>query len=104
MALAVKRFFQPFFTFVVFIFFEQINVASAQEQRPLLLSEAITTGVNNYQSIQAKRNYLRSSTALILDVKNQYLPNVIASVQNDYGTVNGAYGPLLGGPGLASSG
>src|ERR1051326_7414864 len=83
-----------------------MNFVSAQEQKPLLLSEAITTGVNNYQSIQAKRNYLNASTALVQDVRNQYLPNVIASLQHDYGTINGQYGPLIGfgGLGVASAG
>ncbi|HEY1871956.1 MAG TPA: TolC family protein, partial [Chitinophagaceae bacterium] len=87
-----------------FIFLVPANVILAQEQRPLLLSEAIILGVNNYQSIQAKRNYLNASTALVQDAKNSYLPNVIASVQNDYGNINGQYGPLLGGLGLGSSG
>src|SRR5215831_4385703 len=92
------------FAFVAFVFYMLTNVVSAQEQRLLSLSEAITLGVNNYQSIQAKRNYLNASTALVQDAKNQYLPNVIASVQNDYGNINGQYGPLLGGLGLGSSG
>jgi outer membrane protein TolC len=86
------------------VFCVHANIALAQEQRSLPLSKAITIGLNNYQSIQAKRNYLNASMALVQDVKNQYLPNVIASVQNDYGTINGQYGPLLGGLGLGSSG
>jgi outer membrane protein TolC len=104
MRLITKKIFKPLFTFAAIIFCVPANTISAQQQKSLLLSEAVNVGVNNYQSIQAKRNYLNASTALIQDVKNQYLPNVIASVQNDYGTVNGAYGPLLGGPGLASAG
>ena len=75
------------FIFFVFIGYALINVASAQEQKPLLLSEAITVGVNNYQSIQAKRNYLNASTALVQDAKNQYLPNVIASPHNSASVV-----------------
>jgi outer membrane protein TolC len=80
--------------------------ATAQSSPPLLLSDAINTGLKNYQSIQAKRNYLDASTALVQNTRNEYLPNVIASVQQDYGTINGQYGPLAaaGIPGVASSG
>lgn len=80
--------------------------ASAQQQKPLLLSEAITTGTTNFQSILAKRNYLNASTALVQNAKNQYLPNVIGSIEQAYGTVNGQYGPLFAveGMGLASAG
>jgi outer membrane protein TolC len=72
----------------------------------LLLSDAINTGLKNYQSIQAKRNYLQASNALVQNTRNEYLPNVIASVQQDYGTINGQYGPLaaIGVPGVSSSG
>lgn len=75
-------------------------------QKSLTLSQAMETGINNYQGIQAKRSYLNASTLLVQDVKNQYLPNLIASIQQDYGTVNGQFGPLLGfgGLGVASSG
>jgi outer membrane protein TolC len=81
--------------------------ATAQEQHPLSLSEAIATGLKNYQNIQAKRNYLNASTALVQNTRNEYLPNVIASVQQDYGTINGQYGPLaavVGATGVSSSG
>lgn len=82
-----------------------LNMVSAQT-KPLSLSEAITTSINNYQGIQAKRNYLRASAALVQDAKNNYLPNVIASVQQSYGTINGQYGPQLAyeGLGVSSSG
>ena len=80
--------------------------ATAQSSQPLLLSDAISTGLKNYQSIQAKRNYLDASTALVQNTRNEYLPNVIAAVQQDYGTINGQYGPLaaVGIPGVSSSG
>jgi len=82
------------------------EIIFAQEQKPLLLSEAIATGISNYQSIKAKRNFLNASTALVQDAKNQYLPNLVASIQQSYGTVNGQYGPLIGyeGMNLASGG
>ncbi|MBS1510308.1 MAG: TolC family protein [Bacteroidetes bacterium] len=82
------------------------NAVQAQQATTLLLSGAIDTGISQYQSIKAKQNYVQASSALVQDVKNQYLPNVIASVQNDFGTVNGQFGPLLGfqGLGVASAG
>ncbi|MBS1565388.1 MAG: TolC family protein [Bacteroidetes bacterium] len=80
--------------------------AAAQQGQPLLLSQAIHAGLNNYQSIRAKQNYLGASTALVQNAKNEYLPNVLASLQQDYGTINGQYGPSTpyGAPGVASSG
>ncbi|WP_205510532.1 TolC family protein [Longitalea arenae] len=91
---------------MVLLLFELYNSARAQSSSPLLLSEAINTGLKNYQSIKAKKNYLDASAALVQNTRNEYLPNVIASVQQDYGTINGQYGPLgaVGVPGLASSG
>ena len=56
--------------------------------------------------IEAKRNYLNASQALQKNARNEYLPNVIASVQQNYGTVNGQFGPLaaVGVLGVASGG
>jgi outer membrane protein TolC len=80
--------------------------AAAQPAKPLLLSEAIHTGVSHFQSIQAKRNYLQASAALVQNTKNEYLPNVVASMQQNYGTINGQFGPLgaVGVLGVASAG
>jgi outer membrane protein TolC len=63
-------------------------------QKPLLLSEAIQKGLQNYQNIQAKRNYLNASAEQVLNTKKEYLPNLIASLQQDYGTANGQFGPF----------
>lgn len=70
-----------------------INTAVAQ-QPTLWLSGAIKTGLNNYQSIQAKQHYLQASSAQVQNVKNDYLPNVIAGLQQNYGTINGQFGPM----------
>lgn len=81
--------------------------ARAQSTQQLTLSDAINTGLKNYQSIQAKRSYLNASSALVQNTRNEYLPNVIASVQQDFGNINGQYGPLaaIGGvAGVSSSG
>ncbi len=69
------------------------QIAKGQPQQSLLLSQAIQTGLQNYQSIQAKRNYLQSSAELVKNTKTEYLPNVVASLQQAYGTVNGQFGP-----------
>lgn len=87
------------------LLFPAIQTLQAQT-RPLLLSDAINTGLNNYQSIQAKRNYYNASAALVQNTRNEYLPNVVGSLQQDFGTINGQFGPLTayGAPGVSSSG
>ena len=77
-----------------------------QEQKPLLLSEAIQAGLKNYQSIQAKQNYLHSSAELVKNTRNEYLPNILTSIQQSFGTVNGQFGPsaAYGASGTSSSG
>ena len=76
------------------------------QETSLTLPEAIDQGVHNFQRIQAKRSYYHASRALTRNARNEYLPNVIASVQQNYGTVNGQFGPLaaVGVLGVASAG
>lgn len=76
------------------------------QQAPMLLSDAIRNGVNNYQSIQAKRNYYSSSTELVENTRKEYLPNITGGIQYGFGTANGQYGPLAAGSvaGVSSSG
>ena len=83
-----------------------IKITNAQQPRTLLLSAAIQAGLNNYQSIKSKQSYLRASEEQIKNIRNEYLPNIIASFQQDYGTVNGQFGPLsaYGTQGTTSSG
>src|SRR4051812_47820986 len=82
------------------------SISIVAQQAPLLLSDAIKTGLANYQSIAAKRNIVKSSEALVRNTRNEYLPNVVASIQQDYGTVNGQFGPFspYGAVGVASAG
>lgn len=70
------------------------------------LTDAISTGLKNYPGLRAKRHYLNAAEAMTRQARNEYLPNVIASVQQDYGTINGQFGPLaaVGALGVASSG
>lgn len=72
----------------------------------LTLKEAVATATANYASIKAKAAYVGASRAGVQQAKNDYLPNLVISAQQDYGTVNGQNGPLygFGGYGVASSG
>lgn len=78
----------------------------AQLAGALNLSEAVKTGLNNYQSIKARTNYIKASAAQVANIKNQYLPDVTAALQEAYGTVNGQFGPAaaIAGGGIASAG
>jgi len=76
----------------------------AYAQKEILnLTKAVDLGLKNYQTIRAKRNYYFASSALLQNTKNEYLPNLIASIQQDYGTVNSQFGPL-GAVGIAGAG
>ncbi|MBS1946539.1 MAG: TolC family protein [Bacteroidetes bacterium] len=81
--------------------------SSKAQQSQFNLSDAIRIGLANYQNIKAKRDYTNASAALVQNVKNQYLPDVTASIQQAYGTVNGQFGPyssVAGASTIASSG
>ena len=83
-----------------------VFIVNGQEQKTLLLTTAVKNGIKNYQGIQAKENYLLASTAIVKNVQHQYLPDVIASIQQVYGTINGQLGPAaaFGGAGISSAG
>ena len=80
--------------------------ALAQEPVPLTLQAALSLGIRNHPVILSKQNYLNAAEALTRNARNEYLPNVILSAQQSYGTINGQYGPLAaaGAPGIASGG
>lgn len=75
----------------------------AQGNGLLNLSTAVKTGLASYQNIKAKSNYIKSSQALVQQAKNQYLPDVIGSLQDAFGTVNGQFGPASPIAGTVSS-
>jgi outer membrane protein TolC len=83
-----------------------LQTVIGQEQKIFFLSTAVNTGTKNYPGIHAKENYLLASSALEKYVKTQYLPDVTASIQQVYGTINGQLGPAaaIGGVGISSSG
>jgi outer membrane protein TolC len=81
-------------------------VAAAVQAQSLSMKDALNTALANYGTIKAKANYVNASKASVQQSKRDYLPNVVVSAQQDYGTVNGQNGPLygFGGFGVASSG
>lgn len=100
----MKLFFSRAIYFLISVML--LQCANAQ-QRMMTLSDAIRTGLNNYQSIQAKRNYVNASAALVQNAKSQYLPDVTASIQQAYGTINGQFGvysSMAGASTIGSSG
>ena len=70
-----------FLSLLIHLSFLSVN---AQTENVLTLSAAVRTGLMNYQSIHAKRNYYNASSALLKNTKNEYLPNLIASVQQEF--------------------
>jgi len=77
-----------------------------QAQEKLSINEALKLATENYGTIKAKANYASASLTSVDQAKRDYLPNLVLSAQQDYGTVNGQNGPLygFGGYGVASSG
>lgn len=90
----------------VFILFISFLFPMAISSQVLTLPEAIRTGVENYGAVKAKGNYVKASEETVKQTRRDYLPNLVVSAQQDYGTVNGQNGPLYGygGFGVASSG
>lgn len=78
----------------------------SKAQEVLSLKEALDIAIHNYGTIKAKENYAQASHASADQAKREYLPNLVLSGQQDYGTINGQNGPLygFGGYGVASSG
>ena len=70
------------------------------------VKEALNTALANYGTIKAKENYAAAAKLNVEQSKREYIPNLVLSAQQDYGTVNGQNGPLygFGGYGVASSG
>ena len=56
--------------FVLFVLLI-ITVQTINAQQYLLLSDAIKTGLQNYQSIKAKQDYIKSSQALVKNTRNE---------------------------------
>jgi outer membrane protein TolC len=84
------------------VFYGSIKVRA----QVLTLKEAVQTALTNYGSIKSRANYINASKESATQAKRDYLPNFNVSAQQDYGTVNGQFGPSYGfnGLGVASSG
>jgi outer membrane protein TolC len=72
----------------------------------LTLKDAVNTALNNYGTVKAKGNYLKSSQASAKEASTYHLPNLYLAAQQAYGTANGQFGPVIpiGGFSVASSG
>lgn len=75
-------------------------------QHILGLKQALERGVSSYGSVKAKEYGVLSIEAALQQTRRDYLPNVVFSAQQSYGTINGQNGPMygFGGYGVASSG
>jgi outer membrane protein TolC len=90
---------------ICYLFLFLLFCKSGYSQQPLTLKQALEMAINNYPSIKAKSDYLKSSMASAEEAKTEALPALVVSGQQDYGTVNGQNGPIYGyGYAVASSG
>jgi outer membrane protein TolC len=60
----------------------------------LTLKEAVQTALNNYNSIKAKANYLKSSQATAKQAAAEYFPDFSVGAQQAWGNANGQFGPV----------
>jgi outer membrane protein TolC len=75
-------------------------------QTVITMDQALALGLKNYGSIKSKGFQAQSSQYALSQARRDYLPNLVLSAQQVYGTVNGQNGPAygFGGFGVASSG
>src|SRR5690349_2132336 len=91
------------YRFTIFLF----SIASAAAaQQTLTLRDALDHAVKNYGTIRSKTYQVQASQYGVTQTRRDYLPNLVVSGQQVYGTINGQNGPLygFGGFGVASSG
>ncbi len=89
---------------LVLLFF--ILVFQVEAQESLTLQQALDLGVKNYGTIKSREFLSKAAEHAVSQSRRDYLPNVVLSAQQVYGTVNGQNGPAygFGGFGVASSG
>src|SRR5690242_13923678 len=75
-------------------------------QNVLTVQQAMELGDKNYGTLKSKAFLVQSSEQAVAVSRREYLPNLVLSGQQVYGTINGQNGPLsgFGGFGVASSG
>lgn len=76
---------------------------SRANSQVLTLKNAVSTAIDNYGTIKAKANYLKTSQALAKENSLQYLPDFSLGAQNAFGSVNGQFGPSYPGKVLGAS-
>ncbi|MBT1705524.1 TolC family protein [Chryseosolibacter indicus] len=83
-----------------------MGIIDSYGQETLSLKDALEKGLVNYGSVKAKGYNVEASKASLQQSRRDYLPNLVVSAQQDYGTINGQNGPLygFGGYSVASSG
>lgn len=72
-------------------------------QDVLTMKKALELGLSNYGTIKAKGYHVESAENSVSQTRRDYLPNVVLSGQQVYGTVNGQNGPLYGFGGFAAA-
>src|SRR5690349_4150062 len=72
----------------------------------LTVQQAMELGDKNYPALKSKALLVQSSEEAVSLSRREYLPNLVLSGQQVYGTINGQNGPLagFGGFGVSSSG
>jgi outer membrane protein TolC len=80
-----------------------VCVVHSKGQEVLTMRQALDLGLKNYGSIKSKGYLVKSSENSVSQARRDYLPNVVLSAQQVYGTVNGQNGPLWGFGGYAVS-
>jgi outer membrane protein TolC len=86
-----------------FYFFLFVLVSFRANSQVLTLKDAVQTALNNYGTIKAKANYVKSSQASLKETSLEYLPDLNVGVEQAYGTINGQNGPLYVGKGLSTA-
>src|SRR5579872_4690713 len=81
-------------------------VAGRSNAQVLTIRQAVQNALNNYGTIRAKANYVKASQANVKEAKREYLPDINFALQQTYGTVAAAYGPVASykAAGVSSSG
>jgi len=92
--------------YILFFLIILLKFSSSYGQKVFTLKDALSEGTKNYGIIKAKTKYAEASKIAVQQAKRENLPNFSLSAQQDFGTVNGQFGPLFGfnGLGVASSG
>ncbi len=88
---------------IFFVLITLLKFSTLIAQKQLSLKEALKIGTENYGIIKAKTQYAEASKISVEQAKRDGLPNFNVSAQQDFGTVNGQYGPLYGFNGLGVS-